>query len=225
MIEAWWAPDLLANLAAWLSVNSHGTAHPISTQVLMHVRVHAYAYVYVYRMLMQGDCEDRELVTPPLDGTILPGITRDSILQLCKEWGEFSVSERQLSIKEIKQVIQLWHSEAQHLEPDPAFPGYAACMTCCKHCCKWLKMKYANAHRWMSTGTWCDLTWSSLSSCQLQSPSCIKARDRHKAYLHSSRHLETGACWKCLAAAQLASFSLSRHSYEQMGRSSQFRLT
>lgn len=25
-----------------------------------------------------------ELVTPPLDGTILPGITRDSVLQLCK---------------------------------------------------------------------------------------------------------------------------------------------
>ncbi|KAL3141817.1 hypothetical protein ABBQ32_004491 [Trebouxia sp. C0010 RCD-2024] len=55
-------------------------------------------------LLQKGDCEDRELVTPPLDGTILPGITRDSILQLCKEWGEFSVSERQLSIKEIKQA-------------------------------------------------------------------------------------------------------------------------
>lgn len=26
-----------------------------------------------------------EVVTPPLDGTILPGITRDSILQLIKE--------------------------------------------------------------------------------------------------------------------------------------------
>lgn len=43
-------------------------------------------------------------MTPPLDGTILPGVTRDSVLQLCKSWGEFTVSERQLTIKEIKQV-------------------------------------------------------------------------------------------------------------------------
>lgn len=26
-----------------------------------------------------------ELVTPPLDGTILPGVTRDSVLELCRE--------------------------------------------------------------------------------------------------------------------------------------------
>lgn len=43
-----------------------------------------------------------ELVTPPLDGTILPGVTRDSILTLAREWGEFSVTERFITIKEIK---------------------------------------------------------------------------------------------------------------------------
>jgi len=32
---------------------------------------------------------EKELVTAPLDGTILPGVTRDSILQLAREWGEF----------------------------------------------------------------------------------------------------------------------------------------
>lgn len=46
----------------------------------------------------------KELITPPLDGTILPGVTRDSILQLTRDWEEFEVSERQLSIQEIKQV-------------------------------------------------------------------------------------------------------------------------
>ena len=30
----------------------------------------------------------RELITAPLDGTILPGVTRDSILSLCRQWGE-----------------------------------------------------------------------------------------------------------------------------------------
>ena len=57
-------------------------------------------------MVLQGDGKSRELVTPPLDGTILPGVTRDSILQLCNSWGEFTVSERQLTIKEVKQVTQ-----------------------------------------------------------------------------------------------------------------------
>jgi len=42
-----------------------------------------------------------ELVTPALDGTILPGITRDSILQLCKQWGEFDVAERDFTIQDM----------------------------------------------------------------------------------------------------------------------------
>jgi len=32
-----------------------------------------------------------ELITPPLDGTILPGITRDSILKITEELKEFKV--------------------------------------------------------------------------------------------------------------------------------------
>jgi len=39
-----------------------------------------------------------ELVTPPLDGTILPGVTRDSILTLCRDLGEFKVSVRPFKI-------------------------------------------------------------------------------------------------------------------------------
>ncbi|XP_074995174.1 branched-chain-amino-acid aminotransferase, mitochondrial-like isoform X3 [Calonectris borealis] len=34
-----------------------------------------------------------ELVTPPLDGLILPGVTRQSLLELAREWGEFGVRE------------------------------------------------------------------------------------------------------------------------------------
>ena len=41
-----------------------------------------------------------ELVTPPLAGTILPGITRDSAIQLAKHWG-ITVTERRISIDEI----------------------------------------------------------------------------------------------------------------------------
>jgi len=39
-----------------------------------------------------------ELVTPPLDGTILPGITRDSILNLAKSLKKFKVSEKMFKI-------------------------------------------------------------------------------------------------------------------------------
>jgi branched-chain amino acid aminotransferase len=41
-----------------------------------------------------------EVVTPPLTGTILPGVTRDSALTLMREWG-LRVSERQISIDEV----------------------------------------------------------------------------------------------------------------------------
>ncbi len=41
-----------------------------------------------------------ELITPALDGTILGGVTRDSVLTLCREWG-VPASERQLTIDEL----------------------------------------------------------------------------------------------------------------------------
>lgn len=43
----------------------------------------------------------RELVTPPLDGTILPGVTRQSILDVARGWGEFDVVERKFTIAEL----------------------------------------------------------------------------------------------------------------------------
>ncbi len=41
-----------------------------------------------------------ELVTPSLNGSILPGITRDSVIQLGKKWN-MNVSERKITIDEI----------------------------------------------------------------------------------------------------------------------------
>jgi branched-chain amino acid aminotransferase len=43
---------------------------------------------------------DGELVTPPLRGTILPGITRESVLALARAW-KIQVSERLISVDEI----------------------------------------------------------------------------------------------------------------------------
>jgi len=47
-----------------------------------------------------------ELITPPLDGTILPGVTRDSVLQLARQWKEFDVVERPLSIHDLVTAIK-----------------------------------------------------------------------------------------------------------------------
>ena len=46
-----------------------------------------------------------ELVTPQLTGTILPGVTRDSVITLAKSWGQ-KISERQLSIHELTQGLE-----------------------------------------------------------------------------------------------------------------------
>lgn len=43
---------------------------------------------------------DDELITSPLTGTILPGVTRDTVLVLARDWG-MKVSERRLSIDEV----------------------------------------------------------------------------------------------------------------------------
>lgn len=43
-----------------------------------------------------------ELVTAPLSrGDILPGVTRSSVLELCRGWNELEVSERFLTMKEV----------------------------------------------------------------------------------------------------------------------------
>ena len=51
---------------------------------------------------MKGDDGSRELVTSPLDGTVLPGITRDSVIALCQRRGE-KVTERVITMDEIAQ--------------------------------------------------------------------------------------------------------------------------
>lgn len=48
---------------------------------------------------------DDELATPPLNDTILPGITRDSVLQLASDWN-YNVNERKISIYEVIEGIE-----------------------------------------------------------------------------------------------------------------------
>ncbi|ELK24708.1 Branched-chain-amino-acid aminotransferase, cytosolic [Myotis davidii] len=49
---------------------------------------------------------EEELATPPLDGIILPGVTRQSILDLARKWGEFKVSERYLTMGDLTTALE-----------------------------------------------------------------------------------------------------------------------
>ncbi|XP_055792971.1 branched-chain-amino-acid aminotransferase, cytosolic-like [Salvelinus fontinalis] len=49
---------------------------------------------------------EEELATPPLNGIILPGITRQSILELTRKWGEFKVCERYLTMADLRWALK-----------------------------------------------------------------------------------------------------------------------
>lgn len=49
---------------------------------------------------------EKELITPPLDGTILPGVTRDSVLALARQWNQFTVSERSFTMKDVAKAVE-----------------------------------------------------------------------------------------------------------------------
>ncbi|XP_066586644.1 branched-chain-amino-acid aminotransferase isoform X2 [Prorops nasuta] len=56
-------------------------------------------------MLYVNDDGEKELITPSLNGLILPGVTRNSILQLSREWKEFKVTERKFCMSEVLQLL------------------------------------------------------------------------------------------------------------------------
>ncbi|VVC40579.1 Hypothetical protein CINCED_3A000202 [Cinara cedri] len=52
----------------------------------------------------KNKCGAKVLATPPLNGLILPGITRQSILELAREWNEFYVEERNFTMDELIEL-------------------------------------------------------------------------------------------------------------------------
>ena len=49
----------------------------------------------------------KEIVTPPLDrGDILPGVTRRSILELARTWDEYEVSEKNITMDEVREAAK-----------------------------------------------------------------------------------------------------------------------
>jgi branched-chain amino acid aminotransferase len=48
---------------------------------------------------------DDEIATPNLSGTILPGITRESVIHIARDWGH-QVTERKISITEVIEGLE-----------------------------------------------------------------------------------------------------------------------
>jgi len=71
----------------------------------------------------KNEAGEEELITAPLDSTILPGVTRDSILSLARDWNEFKVSERKFTIDEFVKASE----EGRIIE---AFGAGTACVVC-----------------------------------------------------------------------------------------------
>ena len=65
---------------------------------------------------------DGSIVTPPLTGTILPGITRDAIITLAKDAG--------LTVRELPYAIDQWQADAESGKLTESFAcGTAAVIT------------------------------------------------------------------------------------------------
>jgi branched-chain amino acid aminotransferase len=87
-----------ANYAASLYA-SEEAKHAGFTQVLWLDGIHRKYIDEVGTMNIMVRIGD-EVITPPLAGTILPGVTRDSALTLLRKWG-LRVTERQISIDDV----------------------------------------------------------------------------------------------------------------------------
>ena len=86
-----------ASIAAQVKAESHGY-----TQVLWLDRVHR-KYVEEVGTMNVMFLIDDTVVTAPLEGSVLPGVTRDSIIHILKDWG-YKVEERELSIDELMEA-------------------------------------------------------------------------------------------------------------------------
>lgn len=74
-------------------------------------------------MYFINDLGERELITPPLNGLILPGITRDSILQLVADRKKCRVTEGNITMSQVKKLLQ--HGRLLEL-----FGSGTACVVC-----------------------------------------------------------------------------------------------
>ncbi|MBI5367463.1 MAG: branched-chain amino acid aminotransferase [Planctomycetes bacterium] len=92
--EAKTAANYAHSLCAQKKATTLGYAQVLWLDAIEHKWVEEVGTMNIFFVLRD------EVVTPPLAGTILPGVTRDSVLALCRHWG-MTVRERPIGIAEV----------------------------------------------------------------------------------------------------------------------------
>ncbi|HHD63205.1 MAG TPA: branched-chain amino acid aminotransferase [Desulfobulbaceae bacterium] len=95
--EAKTAGNYAASVKALTEAQSNGYSQVLWLDALEHKYIEEVGTSNAFFVI------NDELITPPLAGTILPGITRDSVLQLARDWG-MHVNERRISIDEVVEA-------------------------------------------------------------------------------------------------------------------------
>uniref|UniRef100_U5EJ01 Branched-chain-amino-acid aminotransferase n=1 Tax=Corethrella appendiculata TaxID=1370023 RepID=U5EJ01_9DIPT len=97
-----------SNYAPTIHVQKEAQAHGCHQVLWLYGEDHQLTEVGVMNIFMVYVNEDgvKELITPPLNGLILPGITRDSIIQLAKELGDVRVREDVITMPMVKKLLQ-----------------------------------------------------------------------------------------------------------------------
>jgi len=95
--EAKAAANYAASLAASVDAKKRGYAQVLWLDALEHRYIEEVGTMNLFVRI--GD----EVITPPLDGTFLPGVTRHSVLALLRDWG-VKVTERKLAVDELREA-------------------------------------------------------------------------------------------------------------------------
>ncbi|XP_017086549.1 branched-chain-amino-acid aminotransferase, cytosolic [Drosophila eugracilis] len=96
-----------SNYAPTINVQKEAAARGLQQVLWLYGEDHQLTEVGTMNIFMfyVNDQGEQELVTPPLSGLILPGITRDSILRMTRQWGKFKVSEANITMPMVCELL------------------------------------------------------------------------------------------------------------------------
>ncbi len=92
--------SLLGNVMHYQQSYGQGKDETLLINDTGHVTEFSTANVFVV--------SNEQIVTPPLDNQLLPGITRQILLQLLAEYTDYSVCERPITLNELKMAQEVW---------------------------------------------------------------------------------------------------------------------
>ncbi|XP_037826418.1 branched-chain-amino-acid aminotransferase, cytosolic [Lucilia sericata] len=96
-----------SNYAPTINVQKEAAAKGLQQVLWLYGDDHQLTEVGTMNIFMfyVNDQGEKELITPPLNGLILPGITRDSILTLARQWGKFKVTEATFTMPQLCELL------------------------------------------------------------------------------------------------------------------------